>query len=309
MNSLQQKFIHKAYKKFENKIDCSLVKYVDQYTPVIITCIFHDTNFEVVPKQLLRSKNHGCKLCFKTNQSIYNLNKFIFLDTNKQFEHIDYSKIKYTHSNDFGEFFCKIHKISFVQKFRDHYRSNGGCSECKKEKKLKVTKYTTEEYIEQSKKKFPNKFSYQNTIYTHSHNKIIITCIKHGNFNIVAGEHLSGCGGCVKCKKSYGEEQITLYLDNNNIKFNFQKTFIDCINPKSGKKLLFDFYIPDKNLIIEFHGLQHFQEIKWFGGKLEFEKRLFRDSVKENYCDNNKIKLCVIKYNQVIINELDKIFK
>ncbi len=308
MTTPQQKFINKAYRKFKDVISCKSVNYINQYTPVIISCNIHEISYEISPKALLKSKNHGCKLCYNKNQSIYNSSKYIFLDIKKQHSHIDYSKIVYTHRDDLGEFICKIHKISFMQKFRDHYRGNGGCPECKNEKKLKVTKYTTEEFVEQSKKRFPNKFTYHNTIYTHSQDKIIITCVKHGDFNLVAAEHLGGCGGCTKCKNSYGEEQIALYLNKFEIKYDFQKKFDNCINPITGKKLLFDFYIPDKNLIIEFHGLQHFKEIKWFGGQKAFKERVFRDGVKENYCLNHGIKFHIIKYNDILLNELNKIF-
>ena len=68
------------------------------------------------------------------------------------------------------------------------------------------------------------------------------------------------------------------------------------------KKLLpFDFYIPPKNIIIEFDGKQHFSPVR-FGGmskekaKINFIKQKKRDKIKTKFCLTNSIHLLRISY-------------
>ncbi len=308
-------FIEKSVKKFgKNILDYSKLQYINQYEHVVLICKNHNIEFSQTPKHHLRGKTTGCPKCQieSNNLSVQKRERKLFFHKFKK--HIDYSKInfdEYVNLNTVGNFICKIHNISYNQKFRDHFNSNnkGGCPNCKKEKKISVTKYTNEEFIEASIKKFKNKFSYSKTNYIYSLNKVIITCKKHGDFSIVAAEHLSGCGGCNKCNTSLGELLIQNYLDNKSIDYEMQKVFIDCINPDTNKKLKFDFYIPEKNIIIEFHGQQHFKSVKWFGGDKEFLKRKNRDLIKENYCNSKNINFHVIKYNDNLLNSLESIFK
>lgn len=57
---------------------------------------------------------------------------------------------------------------------------------------------------------------------------------------------------------SKGEQLIYDILIENNLVFEQQKTFNNCINPKTNKKLRFDFYLPDYNCCIEYDGEQHY---------------------------------------------------
>lgn len=101
---------------------------------------------------------------------------------------------------------------------------------------------------------------------------------------------------------SYGEKKIKEYLNTNGFKYEQQKKFEKCINKKN---LLFDFYLSDINLCIEFDGKQHFKSIKYFGGEEGFIQRKKNDIIKNNFCYENKIKLLRISYED--INIIDKI--
>ena len=89
------------------------------------------------------------------------------------------------------------------------------------------------------------------------------------------------------------ENRINEILIRNNIKFYRQKVFEDC---KNINYLPFDFFIPDQNIVIEYHGKQHYEPIKWFGG----EETLFyiqnNDKIKKTYCEKNNIKYIEISY-------------
>lgn len=110
---------------------------------------------------------------------------------------------------------------------------------------------------------------------------------------------------CKECSKieSVGEIKIKKYLENNNLEFKQQYWFSDC---RDTNPLPFDFYIPSKNVIIEFDGRQHFEDTNFFSYPLE--KVQLHDKIKNAYCDRNNIGLIRIPYTQINhINEiLDK---
>lgn len=74
-------------------------------------------------------------------------------------------------------------------------------------------------------------------------------------FDNVKRGKTKGCGQHI----SYGEEEIINILQSNNINFISHYNNNDCINPKTGWPLFFDFYLPDYNCYIEYDGIQHFE--------------------------------------------------
>ena len=98
-----------------------------------------------------------------------------------------------------------------------------------------------------------------------------------------------------KTKMSHGEVLISNFLDENKIKYNYNKSLKDCI---SSSKLRFDFYLTEYNICIEFDGIQHFFPCEMFGGEEEFQKSKIRDSIKNEWCLVNEIKLIRFKYKQ-----------
>lgn len=58
----------------------------------------------------------------------------------------------------------------------------------------------------------------------------------------------------------------------------------------------FDFYLTDLNTMIEFDGIQHFEEVEYFGGYEKLLETRFNDEIKNQYCKNNDIKLIRIPY-------------
>lgn len=59
-------------------------------------------------------------------------------------------------------------------------------------------KKTTQEFIEESKDRFPDKYSYDNTEYLGATIKVKINCKVHGEFSQLPGGHLKS-DGCPKC--------------------------------------------------------------------------------------------------------------
>ena len=121
---------------------------------------------------------------------------------------------------------------------------------------------------------------------------------------------------CPECQYSKGEERISnCFISNNFIKIdqndfdqlvdkdkyskNYyipQKTFYRLIG-LGGDLLLYDFYIPYLNLLIEYHGGQHEKFTRGIHKTIkDFEYQLEHDNRKCIYADNNNIKLLIIWY-------------
>lgn len=97
----------------------------------------------------------------------------------------------------------------------------------------------------------------------------------------------SYCPKCTK-KSSKGERKIMSFCDANNITFIKEKTF-----PWSDKKR-YDFYLPDYNLLIEYHGIQHYKEVDNFFLSLEEQQKI--DCFKKQAALENKYDFLEIPY-------------
>ncbi len=116
--------------------------------------------------------------------------------------------------------------------------------------------------------------------------------------------------GCPLCRESKGERSIRSYLNEHHIGFIQWKTF-EGLRGTNGGKLSYDFFIQDYNLLIEFQGLQHYQESPMFhkeNASIMFEKQQEHDRRKREYATKEGYTLLEIPYNKIknvekILNE------
>lgn len=113
---------------------------------------------------------------------------------------------------------------------------------------------------------------------------------------------------CEGLRSSYGERKIKDFLDTLGIQYKREYKFETCINDEENK-LPFDFYIPERNLCIEYDGQHHFNVVSKYGGDIFLEKVKKHDKIKDDWCLKNNIKLIRISYRQKrkitkILNEL-----
>ena len=122
---------------------------------------------------------------------------------------------------------------------------------------------------------------------------------KCGNEIIISASNLktgnSKSCGCLK--ESAGEMKIREILEQQNIKFETQKTFETCRFISTNALARFDFYLPEYHILIEYDGIQHFiQRNNW--EKLEDVQK--RDNYKTQWCKENNISLIRIPYTDYI---------
>lgn len=104
--------------------------------------------------------------------------------------------------------------------------------------------------------------------------------------------------GCPKCALSRGESRVSEVLDEMSIEYVSQHTFNECVHIK---KLRFDFYIPQYNMVIEYDGEQHYEPVDFANKGTEWATELLirnqnRDAVKNKFCKDNGILLLRIPY-------------
>ena len=89
------------------------------------------------------------------------------------------------------------------------------------------------------------------------------------------------------------EQKIVKILQKSGVKFEKEKVFKDCYNGY----YRYDFYLPDKNIVIEANGIQHYKFTKIFHkNRSDFLKGQERDRRKISYCLAKDIKIYCIPY-------------
>jgi len=296
LNSIQ--FIKKSNIIHKNKYDYSLVNYINNKTKVDIICNEHGI-FKQRPNEHMLGQ--GCPKC--KGDKLSELRKITNTDFIIKAENIHGKKYNYVFCKYKGtdikiNIFCYKHGI-FEQTPHKHLKGQG-CPICNIENLANNKRLSIDKLIKISSFVHNNKYDYSLVNYKNNKTKIKIICPVHGEFKQNPSIHMAG-SGCPKCKQSNGEKVIINYLNENKIKYFYQKTFEEC---KYKNKLKFDFYLPELNTIIEFDGQQHFKPNNFFGGIDEFKKLNIKDSIKNNFCIKNGIYLLRIPYYNIDSIEL-----
>lgn len=133
---------------------------------------------------------------------------------------------------------------------------------------------------------------------THSYVKCKCDC---GNIVDVRAEHLKGQShsrtiSCGCASQSSGEIKITQLLEQVNIEFQTQYRIKDF---NIGAP--FDFAIFKNNQLlglIEYDGEQHFEAVELWGGEEQLKIQQERDEKKNQWCQENNIRLIRIPYTE-----------
>jgi hypothetical protein len=107
---------------------------------------------------------------------------------------------------------------------------------------------------------------------------------------------------------SVGERIVDEFLTKNGINFKREKTFEGCFVEKNNKcfKLKYDFYLPEKNTLIEYDGIGHYKPVDRFGGEEGFSTRRMYDFIKDKFAESQNMKLIRIPYTVRTIDEVGK---
>jgi Zn finger protein HypA/HybF involved in hydrogenase expression len=280
------KYIEKSNLIHNNKYDYSLItEYKGTMQKYPIKCPTHGVWEVSLDNHTL--KKSGCPKCKGIGLSPEEkIEKAKLLHDDKYDYSLIEGEIKQKNSYDFV---CKNCKLTFTNSWDNHTNKKQGCPKCNPAGRKKRTLESLIEQISELNTGYEyNWDSYQG----YFDNSFQIKCQKHGWFTQQISNHLMG-QGCPKCKQSRGEKEIERFLIDNGIEYETQKTFEGCRNKRM---LPFDFYIPSKNLCIEYDGELHFQSVEFFGGDESLAKTIKHDIIKDNFCKENGVNLIRISY-------------
>ena len=139
--------------------------------------------------------------------------------------------------------------------------------------------------------------------------KFEFICPECGNVWSATPASISRGSWCPQCSSSKGEKKINNWLRINNINFIPQKTF-DNLLGLGGGNLLYDFYLPEYNLLIEYQGEYHDGSVS-HQTEEDFNKQQEHDIRKRKYAKDNNINLLEIWYwdfdniEEILKNELN----
>lgn len=239
------------------------------------------------------SKNPSCEQCIECKRKE---KEKLFIERSNKIHNnkYNYTNVIYNRNDEKVIITCPYHG-NFLQIPGNHVRGQG-CDVCLN----KSLTFTQNEVLEKFKEAHGNIYNYNKVVYINWKSKVVIKCEKHGDFLQSAGKHLSG-QGCPKCKMSHGERRVEQFLVKNKIRFENQKTFLDCVGIRNNK-LKYDFYLPKYNILIEYDGEQHFKPRFDIETKKNAIKRFNRlqelDKIKTRYAKKNNIFLIRISYKK-----------
>lgn len=183
--------------RIPQKYDYSLLadkEYELQSNEEVIVICPHHGEFPITIKQLISGT--GCPECYsyfqKTNRRIpeEEFRKKLF-DLNPN---LTYNPEGYDGSQKNIEFTCGICGHKFNRKPNSILFSTHDCPNCKKLELNKQRTKTTEQYIEDAKKVWGDKYGYEHIVYQGSNLPVTPTCPIHGDFSIEANSFLQGHG-------------------------------------------------------------------------------------------------------------------
>ncbi len=185
-----QLFIKRCECIWQDRYDLSKVVYSGMRSKIIIGCPQHG-DFDVTATNFTVNKS-GCPVCGA--QSAKSSEKFIEQCKEKHGDKYDYTETVYTNAREKVKIKCPQHG-DFTQFPNSHILNGSGCPACSR-----VAKPTTKEFINRAKKIHGDKYDYEKTFYKRAIDPVLITCKKHGDFEQLPHNHLSG-RGCVSCGK------------------------------------------------------------------------------------------------------------
>jgi hypothetical protein len=256
---------------------------------ITIVCPEHG-EFAQLPSTHL--SGHGCAKCgLSTLAATFKLSKAEFV---RRARKVHGNKFKYDgiYKNQYAfmTITCPLHG-TFKQRAIDHMNGHG-CKKCGVQQRAAKMLLTTEAFVAKARVIHGSRYTYPEP-YRRTDLPIRIVCPRHGDFRQTPNSHLQG-QGCPRCIESSGERTVAAILQRHRIKFLAQHRFPDCADRRP---LRFDFWLIDRNTLIEYDGPQHFDKSHFFGGTKQYQSTKRRDRIKSAYARKKKIRLIRVKYS------------
>ncbi len=270
----QGEFIKRAREVHGDFYGYGDTQYRRSRSKVTIECPVHGS-FVQNPRTHLMG--YGCLICSGKKHS---REDFIKRARNVHGDRYDYSNLVYRGVNTKLSITCRVHG-SFEQNGAKHL-AGCGCPGC-----FGIERATFEDFLGKAREVHGDTYDYALVKYRYRREKVKIICKKHGVFEMTPSNHYYG-QGCPICNESGGEREVRRLLEELGLGYRINEKFEGC---KNKRHLMFDFYLPEHNVCIEYDGIQHKESVAFFGGEEAFKRRKKRDRIKDRFCVKNSIPL------------------
>lgn len=205
-------FIARCKKIHGDLYDYSETKYTSYRNEVCVICKIHGRFFQRAGGHCSGQKCPKCHFDSLRNS----VEEFILNSKKIHGEKYDYSRVKYV--NNCSDITIRCPKHGNFNQRPSHHMDGRGCPTCA----VVDQRHDTSEFIMKSLETHGDLYDYSRSIYRTWKSRVEIICKKHGPFNQIAGEHVSGAG-CPKCGKSRISRLETEFLDHVGIKKEFRQ--------------------------------------------------------------------------------------
>lgn len=262
---------------------------------ILIRCKDCGYEWKTTPRAVAKSKC-GCPKCGVRNK-LHNTSKENFI---KKLDSVKFELIEFKGYNDVT---VRCKTCGNIRHTTSDNILRYGCKHCASIKQNESRHLTHEQFVHKAIEVHGTRYEYPET-YVNWTTPIKIICAKHGEFYQSPGKHLNW-HNCPHCSESRGEELVRIALQESNIPFIQEKKL------KTYKNIKVDFYIEYNNkiFIIEINGEQHYRPIEYFGGESVYQEQCKRDLSLQQYCNDNNIKLLIIRYDDNKLELINKYIK
>ena len=285
-------FVYKSREIHGDTYDYSKVKYRVGKEKVTIICRKHG-DFLQTPSDHLNG--YGCAPCGRLRigeQSRDTFTDFLKKAKNIHGDTYTYNEKTYISGVERVEIICKTHGV-FHQRANAHLKG-AGCSKCGDIRVSEAHRHSKDDFIHRSRQVHGNRYSYECTEYKLSGEKVAIICRDHGKFMQSPNNHISKKAGCPACNASKGELALEEIFNKHEVRHQREYRI-----PTVNLRFEYDFYLADKNLLIEFQGIQHFKPIDYFGGVENFLYVKRNDLLKKQIAKSCNYNLIYFDYRQL----------
>lgn len=270
---------------------CELLdeKYKDTKSKLRCKCKLCNDVFERTFQRFKGGKYNCCQKCANKLANSQRLNLEDLKHQTLQMSNSILLQDEYVNNSTKMKFMCECGNIFYTSWTEFKNSCKRTCNKCSNTQKL--TYGEVKEFIENN-----TSCRLISKDYNSVHQNIQIRCscgnIFETTFRSFRDRYTRACRECRKLKSNL-ELQVENILNELNLKYKEQYTFENCVNKK---KLPFDYYIEEFNLLIEVDGEQHYSQYRFEDNELKFADRIYNDAIKNSYCEDNNIPLLRIPY-------------
>lgn len=280
-------------KRYGEKYDYSRISFKNVLEKVEIICPQHGSFFQDLYSHSFRGNE--CPNCSRDKRRV-TLSEFVKRSREIHGTRYNYDKVSFKTTASEITITCPKHG-DWTQRVQSHLSGNG-CKKCFLEENI----LSAEVFIDNAREVHGDKYDYSKVVYRGNKIPVEIICPTHGSFLKKPNSHISSRSGCQLCQESKGEVAVEVFLKKYGIPHLREYR----IKPHLYR---FDFYLPETNLFIEFHGKQHYEPIALFGGEASFLDTRKRDDEKKLLVKSIQGTLIVLTYLNLSDGSLEKELK